>query len=109
MEDVFGNPIRAGDLCALSTRMGKHDSCIKIFYVSSIHEEGGPPFLRGFDGAGRLTQVQKAHNLVVVTGSIRQGNPRLRHILERLSEEARTELQKRLKPAGGGEPAEAPA
>ncbi len=104
MEDVFGNPIRSGDLCAISTRMGKHDSCIKIFYVSSVHESNGEaPFLRGYDGAGRLTQVQKANNLVVVTESVRRGNLRLRHILERLPEEARVELDKRLKSPEPGE------
>lgn len=100
MEDVFGNTIEPGDICALSTRLGKHDSCIKIFYVRSIHEEGSGLFLRGYDGAGRLTQVQKAHNLAVVTGSLNLENPRLKNILERLDPEEMARLQKRIKAAG---------
>ena len=96
MEDVFGNPVQPGDICALSTRMGKHDTCIKIFYVASIHEDNQGVFLRGYDGAGRLTQVQKAHNLVVVSGSVKLENPRLKNILDRLESTELANLKRRL-------------
>lgn len=102
MEDVFGNEVRVGDLCAISARIGKHDTCIKLFYVVSIHSDQGEngresvEFLRGYDGAGCLTQVQKAHNLAVVNGSIPPDHPRLRYILDRLNVEERDELSRRL-------------
>jgi len=102
MEDIFGNTIHEGDICAISTRIGKHDTCIKVFYVASIHQEENPDtgetreYLRGYDGAGCLTQVQKAHNIAVVNGSLKAGNPRLKHIMDRLSERERHALCERL-------------
>lgn len=102
MHDVFGNPVRCGDLCAVSARIGKHDTCIKLFYVVSIHaEQGGNgrdavEYLRGYDGAGCLTQIQKAHNIVVINGSVNPDHPRLRHIFDRLDPPERTALRQRL-------------
>jgi hypothetical protein len=95
MRDVFGNVIQPGDVCALSARIGKHDTCIKIFFVTSVHEDEQGHFLRGYDGAGRLTQVQKASNVAVVTRSVSGEHPRLKHILERLTSEELDQFHQR--------------
>ena len=102
MDDIFDNPIQVGDLCAISARNGKHDSVIKIFYVQEVlnelHPDYGTPheYLRGFDGAGRFTQVQKSSNIVVVNGAVPYDHPRLEAIRQALSEDERQRLRNRL-------------
>ena len=102
MNDAFGHPIRVGDLCAVSARNGKHDSIIKLFYVQETLEETHPDYgtnheyLRGVDGAGRFTQIQKASNIIVINGAIAPDNPRLKEILAVLSEAEVASLLERL-------------
>lgn len=108
MVDIFGNLIRPGDVCAISARNGKHDSVIKIFYVTealkTTHPDYGTSqeFLRGLDGAGRLTQIQKASNVVVINHAVPFDHPRLAEIRKALEPERLEALRQRL--AGAGNP-----
>lgn len=90
MQDIIDRTICVGDILALSTRAGKHDSQIKILCVTEIIEEPGDAYsgtrwaIRGFDGAGMRTQVQKSNNLIVITPMVPFEHPCLDRIKQKL-------------------------
>ncbi|MGB0372526.1 MAG: hypothetical protein ACPGN3_14425 [Opitutales bacterium] len=93
MQDIMDRIICVGDILALSTRAGKHDSQIKILCVTEIVEEAGDAYsgthwyIRGYTGAGMLTQVQKSNNLLVISPMIPFDHPRLDNIKRKLKPE----------------------
>ena len=93
MQDIMDRTICVGDILALSTRAGKHDSQIKILCVTEIVENAGDAYagthwyIRGFAGSGMRTQVQKSNNLLVISPMIPFAHPRLDNIKRKLSED----------------------
>ena len=101
MKDILGRIIEVGDILALSTRAGKHDSQMKILCATEIEEQVGDAYsgtrwyIRGFDGAGLRTQVQKSNNLLVISPMVPFDHPRLDQIKCKLSDEKLEALQKK--------------
>ena len=97
MKDVLGKEVVPGDVLAISTRRGKHDSMIKILAVTEIGEAGrGGEYIRGYEGSGLRSQIQKENNLIVISDVLDVDHPRLELICSRMSDAELAALNERL-------------